>query len=287
MHHALCHLSVVSLRKSPSNRSEQVSQLLFGEVVEVKETKGRQWAKVICTWDHVIGWVLMEQIMPITEKEYYLFSENYSYCLDLFQPVYFDDYMVPVTLGARLPAFDGLKFELNGKTYRYTGLAVEKQKLGPSQLLKIAYKLMYAPHQWGGRSPLGIDAPGLVQLVYQMVGINLPRYSSEQVYEGTIVDFVEQAQPGDLAFFENSNGVISHSGIVLENGKILHCQEKVRIDHFDHFGIYNQETRRYTYKLRVIKRLIDNQPILPFEVKMPTQLSSASNLPSNQLAMFG
>lgn len=286
MHYALCHLSVVSLRKSPSNRSEQVSQLLFGEVVEVIEKKGKQWAKVRCTWDHVIGWVAMNQITPITDKEFKTFSEDYSYCLDLFQPVYFDDNMVPVTLGARLPGFDGLKFEFNGKTCRYTGLAVERDKLGPAHLLKIAHKLMCAPHQWGGRSPLGIDSSGFIQLVYQMAGISLPRHPNQQVYMGEIVDFVEQALPGDLAFFENLKGNISHVGIVLADGKLIHCWEKVRIDPFDHFGVYNNDRKRYTHKMRVIKRLIENEEILPLENKETGTAPKYEPVSPGQLAMF-
>ncbi|GAB4265901.1 MAG: C40 family peptidase [Saprospiraceae bacterium] len=286
MHYALCHLSVVSLRKSPSNRSEQVSQLLFGEVVEVIEKKGKQWAKVRCTWDHVIGWVAMNQITPITDKEFQTFSEDYSYCLDLFQPVYFDDNMVPVTLGARLPGFDGLKFEFNGKTCRYTGLAVEKENLGPVHLLKIAHKLMYAPHQWGGRSPLGIDSSGFVQLVYQMAGISLPRDANQQVFIGEVIDFAEQAKPGDLAFFENSKGTISHVGIVLEDGKLIHCWEKVRIDPFDHFGVYNHNLQRYTHKMRVIKRLIPQAEILPLDKKETGATSNVTPVSPDQLAMF-
>ncbi len=282
MHYALCHLSVVSLRKSPSNRSEQVSQLLFGEV-EVMEKKGRQWAKVRCTWDHVIGWVAMNQLLPITDKEYHAFAENFSYCLDLFQPVYFDDTMVPVTLGARLPGFDGLRFELNGKICRYTGLAVEKEKLGPAHLLKIAHKLMCAPHQWGGRTPLGIDSSGFVQLVFQMAGIALPRYSHQQVFMGQVIDFVEQAQPGDLAFFENSKGAIAHVGMVLTDGKLVHCWEKVRIDPFDHFGVYNNDTQRYTHKLRVLKRLVEKSDLLPLE---PEAAAEVPNVNPGQLAMF-
>lgn len=253
-------------------------------MLEVIELKGK-WTKVRCLWDHVIGWVSSFQITAITDKEFQSFSEDYSYCLDLFQPVYVGDGMIPVTLGAKLPAFDGLKFEFNGKTCRYTGLAVEKEKLGPAQLLKIASKLMYAPHQWGGRSPLGIDSAGFVQLVYQIAGVTLPRYPNQQVFIGDVVDFVEQSQAGDLAYFENTKGVITHVGVILDDRKLLHCWEKVRIDPFDHFGVYNNDLGKYTHKMRVIKRLIDKETILPFEQK-ETGTNDPVPVSPNQLAMF-
>jgi cell wall-associated NlpC family hydrolase len=70
------------------------------------------------------------------------------------------------------------------------------------------------------------------------------------------VDFVEEAQTGDLAFFCNDEGRITHTGIMLEVGHIIHASGKVRVDPIDHQGIYNRELKRYTHRLRVVKRLI-------------------------------
>lgn len=256
MNFAFCHLSVVPLRSSPSNKSEQLSQLLFGETVELLETKGLQWSKVRCTWDNCIGWALSKQLTPITINESKLFEERYAYCLDLFQPLMTDEHSMPIPIGSRLPDFDGIKFSFNGQIYRYSGQAVFPENLTPkaAKVIKIAMRYLRAPFQWGGRSPLGIDAPGFTQMVFKLVGIHLLRTPELQVHQGELIDFNEQSQPGDLAFFENKAGNISHVGILLQDGKIIHTYEQVRIDKLDHYGIFNVAENRYTHRLRVIKR---------------------------------
>ena len=73
---------------------------------------------------------------------------------------------------------------------------------------------------------------------------------------GEVLDFVEESQPGDLAFFENQEGKISHVGIMLEDQKIIHAYGKVRIDQLDSAGIYNANLKKHTHKLRFLKRII-------------------------------
>lgn len=258
MDFALCHLSVVPLRSSASDKSEQVSQLLYGEIVELLEWKGRSWVKIRCTWDNCIAWVQARQVKPLTISEYRLFSDKYAYCLDLFQPLMSSDFVMPIPLGSRLPDFDGMKFSFDGKTYNYSGQAVYPENLEPTaeRVLKIARRYLLAPYQWGGRSPFGIDASGLTQMVFKMVGIHLQRTPEAQVHQGELVDFIEQSMPGDIAFFENSAGTIAHTGILFPDGKIIHTADQVRIDRIDHFGIFDEETSRYTHRLRVVKRVL-------------------------------
>jgi cell wall-associated NlpC family hydrolase len=104
---------------------------------------------------------------------------------------------------------------------------------------------------------LGIDCSGLTQIVYKIAGINIPRDASQQAQIGNHFSFVEEALPGDLAFFDNNNGDITHVGIIWEKNKIIHSSGQVRIDNIDHAGIYNIETKRYTHKLRIMKNIIE------------------------------
>lgn len=233
------------------------SQLLFGETVEILETKGRQWQRVRCMHDNYIGWVAYNQLRPITETEFLAIQNNFSYNLELLQPAVGQGYYLPLTMGARLPAFDGLRFQLIDQYYTFSGQAIQADKITfqPDLLVKIARRYLYAPYLWGGRTPLGIDAAGLAQMVFQICGKTLPRDPLAQLEYGEIIDFVEQTVVGDLAFFENRAGRITHVGILLENQEIIHAHGCVRIDQLDHFGIYNRDTRRYTHRLRVIKRL--------------------------------
>ncbi|MGZ4099439.1 MAG: C40 family peptidase, partial [Bacteroidia bacterium] len=84
----------------------------------------------------------------------------------------------------------------------------------------------------------------------------LPRDAYQQVESGSPLNFVEEAEAGDLAFFDNEEGKIVHVGILLDHERIIHASGCVRIDKFDHYGIFNTDTKKYSHTLRVIKKLI-------------------------------
>ncbi|HKK75799.1 MAG TPA: C40 family peptidase [Saprospiraceae bacterium] len=282
MHFGICPYSVVPIRTSSSHKSEQASQLLFGELVELLETKGRQWTKVRCLQDNLVGWLESHQVTAITPSEKLAFQNNFAFNLELVQAAMGDNYFVPITLGARLPNFDGIHFKLGEMRFTFSGQAIDQADLKTSApfLIKIAKRYLNAPFQWGGRSPFGIDAAGLVQVLFSMVGQQLPRDPEAQIDFGSMVDFIDQAREGDLAFFENKNGRIAHVGIIMKEQYIIHAYGAVRIDRLDHYGIYNEETKRYTHKLRVCKRL------LPLEKDEWNQPVPQKAVIDNQVEMF-
>ncbi len=284
-YHAICPLGVVPLRAGAHHRSELLSQLLFGELVEIVDKRGKQWTKVRCTWDEMSGWVLSEQLLPLTPSEFTRYSQHYALCLDLLQPVMSGLRQIPVPIGSRLPNFDGLRFELAGEWWTYSGQAVFPKDLPPRAdlLIKIARRYLSAPFLQGGRSPLGIDSGGLVQLAFGAVGIALPRAPIAQVLEGQEVDFFEEYQPGDIAFFENAKGQLVHAGILLPDGQVLHCHECVRIDKVDHFGIFDRQRNRYLFQLRVIRRMLPPQCPCP---RPDTAQRAATPSSANVLTLF-
>jgi uncharacterized protein YgiM (DUF1202 family) len=257
MNYGICPLSVVPVRSSASDKSEMVTQLLFGETVEILDTKS-SWSRIRCTWDNYIGWVDSKQIKALPASDVESYKNKYAYSLELIQAAVGDGYYLPITIGATLPEFDGMHFRLNGSSFTFSGQAISPldTQLSTALILKIARRYLYAPYLWGGRSPMGIDCSGLSQIVFKMAGVAIPRDASEQVHIGHMVDFNEQAQAGDLAFFENKKGNISHVGILLSKNEIIHASGQVRVDKIDHFGIFNETTEKYTHKLRVIKRLL-------------------------------
>jgi len=273
-HYGICPISIAPLRSTPSNRSEMLSQLLFGEVVEILELKGRQWVKVRCCNDNFVAWMAVNQLKALTPAESERYQTHFAYSLELFQPAMAGDHFLPITLGAHLPNFDGMRFELCETTYTFSGQAVfpDNIEATPEFVVKLARRYLHAPYLWGGRSPMGIDAPGLTQMVFRMAGFDIPREAHRQLALGETVDFVEQALPGDLAFFENKFNRVNHTGIVLPDGQIIHASGRVRIDNFDHFGVFNEELGRYTHHLRVIKRMPMRRataPARPVEVAEP------------------
>ena len=119
----------------------------------------------------------------------------------------------------------------------------------------IGKSLVSIPGLHGGRSGFGFDSPGLVQMLCRAMGIRIPRKSGMQAELGTTINFTHEIRKGDLAFFDNEAGEINHVGMVLDEGRILHAFDRVRIDRFDQQGIYCSEREDYTHKLRIIKRI--------------------------------
>ncbi|MFK7808553.1 MAG: NlpC/P60 family protein, partial [Saprospiraceae bacterium] len=200
MNYGICPLSVVPIRSSASDKSEMVSQLLFGETVEILETKG-SWIRVRCTWDNYLGWADKQQIKPLPFSDLERYQHNFAYSLELVQGAMGNGHVLPITIGATLPEFDGMHFRLNGSSFTFSGQAItpKETQLSTALILKIARRYLYAPYLWGGRSPMGIDCSGFTQIVFKMAGVAIPRDASQQVHIGEMVDFNEQAQAGDLA----------------------------------------------------------------------------------------
>lgn len=255
---AICPLGAVPVKNKPNVTGELITQLLFGELVEIIDSNANIWLKIRTEYDEILGWVMKDQLALISNQEFEKYRQNHAHVLDLFNPILSDEYQLTVSLGAQLPGFDGLKFILQNKIFRYSGQAVFSNYLSNKSLtiVKLAKKLLYVPYLEGGKTPMGMDAAGMVQILFKLVKLRLPRFVHQQVYFGELIHFIENASDSDLIFFENKKGIIDHVGIYLVEGKIIHVADRVKIDLVDHFGIFDETKRCYTHKLRVIKRLL-------------------------------
>ncbi|HRE78074.1 MAG TPA: C40 family peptidase [Flavobacterium sp.] len=252
--YGICNLAIIPLRIEPNDRSEQVSQVLFGEHFEVIEQL-KQWFKIRLQYDNYEGWIDSKQCQIISESDFIEIS-NSALILnhDLVEYVTTkDDSLIPIPIGASLSF---LNFEgINTNSFEFEGLKVTGIK-PKNELIKTAYMYLNAPYLWGGKTPFGIDCSGFTQMVYKLNGYRLLRDASQQSTQGEALSFIEESEPGDLAFFDNEDGKIIHVGIIMNDNYIIHASGKVRIDRLDHLGIYNAETNRHTHKLRVIKKII-------------------------------
>ena len=234
-----------------------ISQILFGETGKILKKKGKNWIKISCTADGYEGWTDPKTTLALTEKEFNKSNEKLAYSTDIVSFLINGDISTPILMGSNLPNYDGFSFYHPTHKYVFNGGAIQsgQMKITQELLVKLAKKYLNAPYLWGGKSPFGIDCSGFTQQVFKTCGFALPRDAYQQAEIGTIIDFVELSQVGDLAFFQNEEGKVTHVGIVLENQEIIHASGKVKIDKLDHEGIFNKQTKKYTHKLKWIKRL--------------------------------
>jgi len=255
--HGICNLTVVPLRKEPSHASEMVSQILFGEHFEIFE-KVEGWFRVKLAYDHYEGWVSASQFEPIDLDEYTkLNKEQYCISFDLVQIMILEHSLFSIVLGSSMPHFKDHTCRLGRTAYRFEGNVKCPEKLQTTKgIVENAYMYLHSPYLWGGRTPFGIDCSGFTQMVYKLAGIRLKRDAWQQSEQGSLIHLIDESKQGDLAFFDNEEGRIVHVGVILPNNQIIHASGKVRIDSLDHHGIFNQETKKYTHNLRLIKRFV-------------------------------
>lgn len=258
MPYGICTLNIIPCRAEPANTSEMVTQLLFGDTYTVLEVQ-EEWIKIQIFYDKYECWINRKQHHSLNESGFNALNKNNQFVnADLVQVIKDSASKTNsiITIGASLPFYSENIVTVENQNYTFDGSVVDSNKRkSNSELIQTSYLFLNSPYLWGGKSPFGIDCSGFTQVVYKLNGIKLPRDASQQVLEGSPLSFVEEAEAGDLAFFDNEEGNITHVGILIDNQTIIHASGKVRIDKFDHYGIFHSENKKYTHHLRVIKRI--------------------------------
>lgn len=254
MKYGVCIVSIAPVRADHDDRSEMVTQLLFGEKVEIISENGN-WIKIMADFDSYVGWTDSKLVHIIPQGDYQKMQTT-LYASDLFNLMIDDKYPCTLTLAAHIHFTEENRIEFGNKSYAYLGETIDAES-NEISISEIAKLYLNTPYLWGGKSNFGIDCSGFVQQVYKLKNIILPRDASQQAFKGEVLSFVEESKVGDLAFFDNEEGSIIHVGIIIEDQKIIHAHGKVRIDPIDSTGIFNTDSQQYSHKLRFIKRIID------------------------------
>ena len=252
MRYAICTVPAAPLRKEPSHRSEMVSQLLFGETMQIVGLQD-EWFQIKSTYDGYEGWLTHHLIAEVIEQMTQM--EMPFVAALLVNPVNRNAQLIHVPMGASLPCFNEETKALWEEPYSYQGSYRDtRSPFDYSLLQRTAEAWLNAPYLWGGKTFMGVDCSGFVQILFKLLGIRLKRDAYQQAEEGVPVSSTGDTKGGDLAFFHNEKGKVTHVGLVLEGQQIIHAAGRVRIDRFDSQGIINSETGKTTHELHSIRR---------------------------------
>jgi cell wall-associated NlpC family hydrolase len=238
MNKGICNVTVAPVRAEGSDKAEIVTEILFGESADILEVN-KNWTKIKMHYDGYEGWMDTKQLKPVTDEDFA--KRKVTIVTEDFSSVIMNDGKTLLSMGSEV---------------EFPAVASRRSHEVRESIALTAKEFLNVPYLWGGKSFFAVDCSGFTQLVYKIHNIKLPRDTSQQVEVGESLTFVEESQPGDLAFFENPEGKIIHVGIMLDNQRIIHASGKVRIDTLDSTGIFNKEMNKHTHKLRVIKSVL-------------------------------
>jgi hypothetical protein len=249
----ICENVFVPLRAGPTHKSEMLSQILFGEKYLIIDQSAR-WLKIESLFDNFTGWIDMDHLQHSE-------SNDNAPGNVLVKPLLCyknDKTRIVLEPGCEIynPDFKHGTFNAGIRIFSASPDFNKSYISTTDTLTESAIRFINSPYIWGGRIPSGIDCSGFTQLVYKIHGIAIPRNSWQQAEAGETISFIEESKPGDLVFFDNERGMISHVGMMLSSGLVIHASGRVRIDTIDHQGIFKQETGMYSHHLRTIKRII-------------------------------
>ena len=254
----VCRLSVVSVRKEPAHQAEQVTQLLFGDHYAVLENSAdSKWIKIRIHFDQYEGWMDRKQHQAITPEYYkHINHAEFKITTDITSTLLYNKSPQVVLMGSMIPISSSELFKME-EQFAFNG---ESKNVGLRRefdfLRTMALKYLNSPYHWGGKNPFGIDCSGFTQMVFKICGYKLWRDAAQQVNQGKAVESMAVSRPGDLAFFQDESGKISHTGILLAEHKIIHASGKVRIDRLHEQGIQHAESKVFTHSLSSLRRIL-------------------------------
>ncbi len=257
MKYGICTLALVPLRSEQAHRSEMVSQVLFGELFEILDEQS-DWSSIRLLDTGYTGWIQNGQFTEISNVELARYTGGDARMVGREGGMLTEgSRKLYLCHGTKLYFDEQGGFDLEGNRWHYQGTMNTLSRTDFSaSIAALARSYQDAPYLWGGRSQWGIDCSGFSQLIYSCFGIQLPRDAYQQAEMGQTVDFVAEIKVGDLAFFDNEAGRITHVGIMLDTDTIIHASARVRVDRMDNEGIYNRELNKYSHKLRIVKRYL-------------------------------
>lgn len=216
------------LRRNPTPTVGFETEALFGERVTVYDERDG-WAWIQLDRDQYVGYVPSEALSPNVEQPTHRVRALGTFVYpvpDIKSPP-----IMHLSINSELCVVDGDDrfMMLRGGGFVVTRHIAERTRIA-ADFVEIAERFIGTPYLWGGRTRLGIDCSGLVQVSLEAAGIAAPRDTDMQQAElGTkveIPDVLEGMQRGDLIYWKGHVGIMADS-VTLVHANAHHMQVAV------------------------------------------------------------
>jgi cell wall-associated NlpC family hydrolase len=205
-----------------------------------------KWVKIRMGYDDYEGFIDLRQFMKLDEDTAEEYASDDVLLIDSDFKTEIEDFgTIHLSPGSVVPGNWMEGHEKFTRSY--------KSGFRTDQLIADARKFLGTPYLWGGRSVFGIDCSGLMQIVFKINGIVLPRDAWQQAEKGKQVAFRDH-KPGDLVYFQDEKGKITHVGLVIGEGIILHASGWVKENELNEEGIID-ENNRISHIFHSIRRI--------------------------------
>lgn len=228
--------SHVFMRELPENHSKVVSDALYGEEITVNEER-EGWRKITTQSDGYQGWVRQTDII-ILDTDF--FGGCSIVKIDRLKAHIYAEQDTEFGRVLSLPYGCRLKVrEDNPQQKRWMTVTLidgregfvqrgdirkDNKHLSKQEMIALSHRFLDVPYAWGGRSSFGFDCSGFVQMLYQRMGVQIPRDSKDQCkWDGFKSVSLEDIEAGDLIFFGPKEDKICHVGMSLGGSRFINA----------------------------------------------------------------
>ncbi|MEA3287305.1 MAG: SH3 domain-containing C40 family peptidase [Candidatus Marinimicrobia bacterium] len=256
----LTNVSIAFVYKKATYGSETISQTHLAETLEILEEQD-DWVRVRQE-DQYEGWVsrsfLVEKPDHWTDHETYYPADQLNWIYQ--SPDRNSTTVRDMTILSGLPVLKRqpgwiqvlLPDGQSGWMENHPRQLVNSVDI--EQLIQTAFGFLGIQYFWGGRSPKGFDCSGFTQTCFALNGLQLPRDAYLQAEKGTLIEGDYKSwQVGDLLFFSERPGHITHVAISLGDGDFIHASGFVKLNSLNpqhqelfikrYAGIFTKATR--------------------------------------------
>lgn len=204
------------LRHAPTPDARLDSEALMGERVTIYDSNDEGWCWGQLETDGYVGWIASNALGPLGIAP--------THKVSVLRTLGFPGPDIKLPPAAALPM--GARLAIVSQDERFavsaTGLYLPLLHLSPlnakaTDFVAVAERFLGTPYLWGGKTNLGIDCSGLVQVSLQAVGIACPRDADLQEITLGKISTQSNLRRGDLVFWKG------HVAIVSDQTKLLHA----------------------------------------------------------------